>query len=157
MQLQKFTRRPLVVDGTQVTDENFEEVAKWCDGEIHTEPKGRYIKVKVQNPLTPRQTKAFVGDWVLMSTRGFKVYTSSGLKNAFSQNDARVDSGEDGRPFPAPFEDDLPEESSGFFHPEENEGRKEIYPRDENIFDRPQELLTTDQPVDPKDQISGKK
>jgi hypothetical protein len=39
---QKYVRKPLYVDVVRVTEENFEEVAQWCQGNIETEtePKG---------------------------------------------------------------------------------------------------------------------
>lgn len=135
MQLQQFTRKPLVVEGVQVTEENFQEVAEWCNGGSYNEPKGKYIKVDVQNPLTPRQTKAFVGDWVLKSNRGFKVYTETGLKNAFSE----------------------PEEETGS-DPEAVAPGQAVYFSGTrgNIFETPpQELQVTNEPVDPREQISG--
>lgn len=85
---QKFVRKPLYVDAVQVTEENFSEIARWCFGEISNidespvdkaepiQPSKQYIHVRVHNPKNPRQTKAFVGDWILYTERGYKVYTS---------------------------------------------------------------------------------
>ena len=84
----KYVRKPLFVDAVQVTEENFEEIARWCQGEIRNsdesavdvtaavEPTKQYIHVRVHNPKNPRQTKAFVGDWILYTERGYKVYTT---------------------------------------------------------------------------------
>lgn len=81
----KFARKPLYVDAIQVTDENMEAVAEWCQGDVvKTEaPKANYIKVRVHRPMTPRQTQAFVGDWVLYAGKGFKVYNDKAFKNYF--------------------------------------------------------------------------
>lgn len=84
MQTTKFVRKQFSIDAVQLTDDNFTTVANWCGGEITEDSKGaQYIKVNVQNPLTARQTKAFVGDWVLASRRGFKVYTDLAFKKNF--------------------------------------------------------------------------
>lgn len=88
METQKYVRKPFYVDGVQVTEENLDDVAKWCKGRVKTSPnpkdKNRYIKVDVSNPINNRQTTAFVGDWVLYSeTGGFKVYTQQAFARSF--------------------------------------------------------------------------
>ena len=86
MQPQKFTRKPFEVDAMQITADNMAEVAKWCDGEIRNADDGaQFIKVRVQNPMTERQTRGFVGDWILYSGRGYKVYTEKAFRNSFER------------------------------------------------------------------------
>lgn len=93
MKTHKFARKPFYVDAVRVSEENIEEVAAWCQGEILTEvvegdpqTKGqKYIKVRVHRPLTDRQTKAFVGDWVLYAGTGFKVYTPKAFDKSFEK------------------------------------------------------------------------
>jgi hypothetical protein len=84
---QKYVRKPLYVDVVRVTEENFEEVAQWCQGNIETEPKGpderKFIRVRVHQPKFPRQTQAFVGDWLLYTEKGYKVYTNFAFQNSF--------------------------------------------------------------------------
>lgn len=84
----RYVRKPLYVDAVQVTEENFGDIARWCFGEIgnidktpvtHETPilpNKQYIHVRVHNPRNSMQTKAFVGDWLLYTERGYKVYTS---------------------------------------------------------------------------------
>lgn len=94
----KYVRKPLVVEAVQVTEENFEEVARWCFGKIHwkdgdglvddheddwLQPNKQYILVRVQNPKHVRQTHAVVGDWILYSDRGYKVYTIKAFTASF--------------------------------------------------------------------------
>lgn len=87
----KFARKPFYVDAVQVTAENMEAVAEWCMGDVQTtvKPEGaaeeQYIKVRVHRPLTERQTKAFVGDWVLYAGTGFKVYTPRAFEKSFEK------------------------------------------------------------------------
>lgn len=90
----KYIRKPLVVDAVQVTAQNFEAMAQWCHGEIvcndgsaaeQVNPGNQHIRVRVHNPKTPRQTKAFVGDWILYTDRGYKIYTSKAFLSSFSE------------------------------------------------------------------------
>lgn len=99
LKIEHYTRKPFPVEAVQVTEENLNEVAKWCGGDIHTSTKtlrndageetGKiklpFIKVDVHRPLNDRQTKAFVGDWVLKSESGFKVYTLKAFDNSFQK------------------------------------------------------------------------
>jgi hypothetical protein len=86
---QKYVRKPLYVDAVRVTLENFDEVAAWCQGEVLQDEvpgsgtRKQYIKVRVHNPKNPRQTKAFVGDWLLYTERGYKVYTNKAFHASF--------------------------------------------------------------------------
>lgn len=96
----KYVRKPLYVDAVQVTKENFEEVLSWCQGdigfmdgsdimrpdEVDINPDKQYIRIRVHNPQSPRQTKAFVGDWILYTEKGYKIYT----EKAFTENFDRV-------------------------------------------------------------------
>ena len=95
----RYARKPFYVDAVQVTAENMEEVAKWCQGEIRTfetapselgSRKNNYIKVRVHRPATERQTKAFVGDWVLYAGTGYKVYTPKAFDKDFVQVDQPI-------------------------------------------------------------------
>ena len=79
----KYVRKPLFVDVIQVTEENFDQVAAWCQGEIHDDTTGRYIFVRVHSPRNPRQNKAYVGDWILYTERGYKVYTTKAFFASF--------------------------------------------------------------------------
>lgn len=98
METTTYKRKPIYVEAVKVTEENFTEVAHWCQGAIvgkHgmtlgnlREDTTKHIKVRVVNPQKPRQTKAFVGDWVLYSEyNGYKVYTETAFRNAFELAD----------------------------------------------------------------------
>lgn len=92
-----YSRKPFHVSAVQITAENMEEVAAWCAGEIRTGKKVvrdddnkvidrievSFVKVDVHRPLNERQTKGYVGDWVLLSESGFKVYTERAFEKAF--------------------------------------------------------------------------
>jgi hypothetical protein len=99
VETQQYQRKPIIVDAVRVTEENFTEVAQWCQGAIVRgdgqvgkpmslgelkDIKSKFIKVRVINPQRVRQTKAYVGDWVLYSEyNGYKVYTNGAFENAF--------------------------------------------------------------------------
>jgi len=87
---EKFARKPFVVDAIQVTNENIHEVAKWCLGDVRESrlngnETAQYIKVRILRPLNERQTKAFVGDWILHGGTGFKVYTTKAFESTFER------------------------------------------------------------------------
>lgn len=101
IETKQFTRKPFHVDAVQVTEENMAEVAKWCKGRVQSTKKleggthEHFIKVKVHRPLTERQTKAYVGDYVLWapSNKGFKIYTPDAFKAGFAESvTAKLDS-----------------------------------------------------------------
>lgn len=106
-----YSRKPFHVDAVQITAENMKEVAAWCAGEIRTGTKVirnddnkivdrkevLFVKVGVHRPLNERQTKGYVGDWVLLSDSGFKVYTGHAFEKAFG-------------PESSDFEEDLEED-----------------------------------------------
>lgn len=84
METTKYVRKPFFIDAIQVTEDNLDEVAKWASGDIRTDNENKkYIKVRVYMPKNDRQSKAFVGDWVLYAGTGFKVYTTKAFSASF--------------------------------------------------------------------------
>lgn len=93
----QYMKKPLYVDAVRITRGNFSEVSKWCRGEIQTEradaPQNagkKFIKVQAHNPINQRQTKAFIGDWVLKTDRGYKIYTHKSFTESFDEAGERV-------------------------------------------------------------------
>lgn len=87
IETKKYIRKPLYVDAVQVTEENFDEIVTWCQGEAPNDdgPQAKkYIKVRVHNPKNIRQSQAFVGDWLLYTERGYKVYTNKAFHASFN-------------------------------------------------------------------------
>jgi hypothetical protein len=95
----RYTRVPFPVDAVQVTEENLEEIAVWTDGQVKTanrtirdengkptgqKEKAEYISIETHRPLNERQKRAFVGDWVLRSESGFKIYTEKAFDSCFT-------------------------------------------------------------------------
>jgi hypothetical protein len=89
VQTERYIRKPLYVDAVRVEPQNFDELVTWCQGTVMTqEVEGtgtikKYIKVRVNNPKNLRQTQAFIGDWILYTDRGYKVYTHKAFRMAF--------------------------------------------------------------------------
>lgn len=90
VETKRYIRKPLYVDAVRVTTQNFDEIAEWCDGKVDTGEvppgsgkKKKYIKVHVLQPKNPRQTMAFVGDWLLYTNGNYKIYTDKAFKRAF--------------------------------------------------------------------------
>jgi hypothetical protein len=96
----RFIRKPLYVDAVQITKQNFVALANWCQGEIRVNegdelvdydhsnginPEAHHIRIRVHNPKNIRQTKGFVGDWILYTDRGYKVYTQKAFKASFDK------------------------------------------------------------------------
>lgn len=94
----RYVRKPFYVDAIQVTEENIFEVAEWCGGSVRkTAPKSApagdtgealYVKVNVAKPLNDRQTKAFVGDWILSAGNTYKVYSQKAFAGTFDEVNA---------------------------------------------------------------------
>lgn len=96
----KYVRKPLYVEAVQVTSENFLDIVNWCqalvgvqgseagtetrpaDG-VELDPAKHYIRIRVHNPQSQRQTKAFVGDWILYTEMGYKIYTEKAFNDNF--------------------------------------------------------------------------
>ena len=102
LEIERYVRLPFYVDAIQITSENMERVAKWCNGDVRTSGKPdrdlqnleeggngftpeRYIKVRVVRPANDRQSMAFVGDWILYAGTGYKVYTDRAFQKSFDK------------------------------------------------------------------------
>lgn len=89
METQTYARKTFYVEAVQITKANFEAVAEWTNGEIEEildKKLGKMvkvIKVAVYNPMNPLQSQARLGDWVLTSNSGFKIYTNRAFENSF--------------------------------------------------------------------------
>lgn len=86
MDIKSARRKSFDVTYVVVTEENIEEVAAWCNGEIGGEGQERFVKVTDKNAISTRQAKAFVDDYVLkMSDTGtsFKAFTEKAFKKSY--------------------------------------------------------------------------
>lgn len=83
MKTTRFTRKSFEVEAVRVTHENFEEVRAWCDGEEHGSEHGRYFQIDIKTQVSQRARRAHIGDWVLRSGTGFRVYTNNAFRDFF--------------------------------------------------------------------------
>jgi hypothetical protein len=88
LRIVRATRKPFYVDAVRVTAGNMPAVCEWTGGELMATPPAeglkRYVKVPVEGARNERQTRAFVGDWVLKANGKFKVYTNKAWNNGFN-------------------------------------------------------------------------
>jgi hypothetical protein len=88
----EYVRKVFTVQAVRVSADNIEKVAEWCKGSIlrgydtETDETVPYIKVPTMNPQNDRHTQARIGDWVLFSGRGFKVYMHKAFMRDFELN-----------------------------------------------------------------------
>lgn len=86
----QYIKKPLYVEAVNITRRNFTDVAKWCGGAVRSENvtgQGtvKFIKIEAHNPINNRQTKGYVGDWILKTERGFKVYNPKAFAESFDE------------------------------------------------------------------------
>lgn len=81
-----FVRKTFKVRAVQVTVDNIDEVAKWCEGEVRETSNGtRFIKIipKKQQRHQNQLDTAFPGFWVLQTKDMFRIYKDNSFPNSF--------------------------------------------------------------------------
>lgn len=100
LEIKRYTHIPLTVEAVQITSENMAAVAEWCGGTIQTDGvRKEYIRVAVLKPLNERQTCGYVGDWVLKTDIGLKIYLNRAFRRAFVEAGIKVLSLETAKPY----------------------------------------------------------
>lgn len=85
----QFVRKPIFVEGLRVTAKNFDRIKVWAGGEERLdEDKAsgttkKYIRIDTQHAKNERQRKAFIGDWVLKTDKGLKIYSNYAFHKSF--------------------------------------------------------------------------
>lgn len=83
----RYAYAPSYVDAVAVTRDNIREVAAWCDGTIVEGDDNTgirtHIKVNVTKPKSPHQSMAFIGNLVLKTHAGWKVYNAKAFERDF--------------------------------------------------------------------------
>ena len=114
----RFVRKPFYVDAVQVTAENIDAVAVWCNGDIVEVSKtNKHIRVRVLRALNERQTKAYIGDWILYAGTGYKVYTPAAFAKSFDM-------------FPIKSEEETERDLDAIFGPERVKFFSKVTPKD---------------------------
>lgn len=89
LNIEQYDRKPFRVEAVLVTEENIEQVAKWCRGEVRSDVQGdrtvRYVYVDVPNAKSERQKKSMIGEWVLRAGKSFKCYTTKAFDDCFEK------------------------------------------------------------------------
>lgn len=92
MQTITYVRKPLTVEAIQVTRANFYEVAAWVEGDVVTDGGGKkFIEVKVLHPARRGHSQAYVGDWLLKSEAGYKIYADTAFRKGFDPADEQLE------------------------------------------------------------------
>jgi hypothetical protein len=68
MEPKQYQAKAFPVEAVQITNENIDQVARWCSGTVKTHDNHTYVAWGVAG-VNPRM--AFVGDWVCLHKMGF--------------------------------------------------------------------------------------
>jgi hypothetical protein len=117
MKTNLYARKSFQVEAVKVTFENIEDLASWCGGEIETQETRvknviqieKFIRVPVTRPANEKQTRAYIGDYILKSDNSFKVYTERAFLKSFEP--VVVYTEEQARTHANQHEDNFPEPS----------------------------------------------
>jgi hypothetical protein len=83
---QLYVRKHEEVVAERVDSQDMEAIALWCAGRLLKPETGEiHIQVPVTRPENERQAKAYIGDWVLKTSRGWKVFTHKAFVRAFGE------------------------------------------------------------------------
>lgn len=85
MDTKKARRKTFDVEYVVVSGDNVEEVAAWCNGKVGDEGSGCFVQIADKNAFNARQTKAFIGDYVLKSGTSFKAYGKKAFEKSFDE------------------------------------------------------------------------
>lgn len=95
LDIKQYTPKQVPVMATQITSDNMGEVAEWCSGEIRTEAVSEtttqnYIKVPAYRAMNERQTKGYLGDWILKRGETIKVYTDNAFRKGYVDDPSAI-------------------------------------------------------------------
>lgn len=89
MDIKQGRRKSFDIEFIEVTSDNLDEVAAWCNGTANgtDEDRSTFIKLHDKNAINTRQTKAFVGDIVVHSKElgSFKSFGKKAFNKAFEE------------------------------------------------------------------------
>jgi hypothetical protein len=87
-----WTRNSFDVEAVRVTEENIREVANWCGGTVAkslTDYPKLYISLDTVHYNKHRQTKANIGDWIILVDEEFKHYRDKSFRLAYQSKAAK--------------------------------------------------------------------
>lgn len=86
---EQYTRKNAQIEAVRVNLAELMKIAKWCGGHVRaTDALGgdgkMYIHVKVvPSKFRNRRTQAFIGDWIVKDSDGFKIYENDAFRSTF--------------------------------------------------------------------------
>lgn len=89
----QLARRSFVVDAVEITDLNYWDASNWCSGNVHSPEHGAFwIEVPIVIKKKRSFVKAFEGDTITRSPKGFRVYQTRDLHSIFQVVDSMLPS-----------------------------------------------------------------
>jgi len=83
MEFKDYIRNPFTIKATEVTEDNFEEIAALCGKSIeHTQKGDRFILVNRR--IIPNGTKIFLGWWITVMEDNIRCYPPRSFHAQFS-------------------------------------------------------------------------
>ena len=86
-----YIRKNFPVVAVQVNAGNMTQIAEWCGGIIKVSPanerypESEYVFIEAYRPTHDRQTRAYVGDWIVKSEKGYRVFNHRAFKDNFER------------------------------------------------------------------------
>ena len=94
LNLKNYKSKPIFVEAVQIQENNMAEIATWVEGEVITldaqedKPAVSFVKTHVLRSKGYIRNKGYVGDWLVKSDLGVKIYTDSAFQRAFETDDS---------------------------------------------------------------------
>lgn len=66
----RYRKRPVVIEAMQLEIDNADDVAKWCDGSVHTEVIADSLSVAIDITTLEGVMRADVGDYIICGVQG---------------------------------------------------------------------------------------
>lgn len=137
METKQYTRKPFPVSAVQVTLQNIEEVAQWCNGTIEYRPTkmmGTITDLPVirLKGLGDKDFEAALGFWVVELKGSFRSYKPAAFEGTFDEL-PQVVTGEEGTP-------ERLQEAEEFAYATHPDGMNDVPTGDLGIYDAGNEL-----------------
>ena len=85
METKTARRKAFDVEYVVVSEDNLKDVADWCHGAVGGEEEDRFIRILDKNAMNTRQTKAFIGDYILKYGNSFKSFGRKAFHKSFDE------------------------------------------------------------------------
>lgn len=82
MESARYIRRPFVVEATEITEANIDEVAALIGKVKEDEDRGKHIAINLR--VIPGVPRAFIGWWLTKMGENYRVYSGKTFRKEFS-------------------------------------------------------------------------